>query len=250
MTTALEVSRISKRFGGLVTLEDVSLQIQSGERRALLGPNGAGKTTLLNIISGLLPPTSGSVYLHGRDMTGWSPNRRAQAGLGRTFQITNLLPNMTVQENVALALQSRRRFRYNVLRPWFTYREVWQEAERLLEAWAMTDLARAPVATLAYGDQRKLEIIMVLATGSKVLLLDEPAAGLSASDTDRMAELIEGLDPDLAILFIEHDIDMALRLAHRVTVLHGGRIVAEGTPDEIRANRYVQDIYLGVPANA
>lgn len=245
MSVVLEVSGVDRWFGGLQTLADVSLRLGAGERRAVIGPNGAGKSTLLHVISGVLPPSAGHVRLLDRDVTRTSAHRRSRMGVARTFQVTTLLPKMTVAENVALALQARRMVRFDFLRPAATYRSLWRDVAAMLDTWGLADHADIPVATLSYGEQRKLEVILAVATEPRVILLDEPAAGLSHDEAMKMVELIRGLGRDVGVLFIEHDLELAFDLADTVTVLHQGRVVADGTPDEVRASSRVQDIYLG-----
>jgi branched-chain amino acid transport system ATP-binding protein len=237
--SALALESITKAIGGVTINRDVSVHLQRGERRALIGPNGAGKTTLFHIAAGHMRPTSGRVLLDGRDVTRLPSYRRARRGLARTFQITNLLPALTVAENLTLAVR-------DPVRPWRRVRGV----DELLERARLTDVRDMPVGSLPYGRQRRLEIIVAVARPSSVILLDEPGAGLSSEETEELLELVFGLGDDLAIMFIDHDIDLALRLATSVTVLHLGAVVAEGTPEQIRASRVLDDIYLGTHARA
>ncbi len=248
--SALGLEAVTKSIGGVTINRDVSVRLQAGERRALIGPNGAGKTTLFNVAAGHSRPTSGSVTLNGRDVTRLPAHRRARRGLARTCQFTNLLPGLTVAENLALAVQSGTSARWDPVRPWRRARAVWSTVGELLERAALTDVRETPVGSLPYGRQRRLEIIVAVARPSSVILLDEPGAGLSSEETEELMQLVFGLGPELAIMFIDHDIDLALRLATQVTVLHLGAVVAEGTPDEIRASRVLDDIYLGAPIDA
>ncbi len=242
---AVQVERLTKDFGGLRALDDVTIRVAPGERRAIIGPNGAGKTTLFNVITGLLPPTAGRILFDGRDITGLPPHRRAQLGLGRTFQITNLFPKLSVGENVLLAVQAADRARFTLHRPVEAYPHLFRKAEALLERWGLRDRAAAPVRFLSHGEQRQVELLLALATHPKVLLLDEPAAGLSPAETAALADIVRSLPRETTILLIEHDMDVAFTLADRVTVLHYGGVVAEGTPDAVRQDPQVAAIYLG-----
>lgn len=244
-TNALELHDVSLQIGGLHINTDVSLSLQPGERRALIGPNGAGKSTLLNIISGALRATSGRVVLGGRDISGLSPNGRSRAGIARTFQITNLFPSFTVRENIALAIQARQRGRLNAVRPWSRSGDTWKAVDQLVEQAGLGRSAHARVEEMPYGDQRKLEIILAAAQPCTVMLLDEPGAGLTTEETRELLELVFGLDDQLGIIFVEHDVELALRLATSVTLLDAGRISAEGTPDEVRELPVFRQVYLG-----
>jgi branched-chain amino acid transport system ATP-binding protein len=248
--SALEFQNVTKTIGGVEITRDVTLSLDPGERRALLGPNGAGKTTLMNIAAGFLRPSSGRVLLGGREVTRMAPHRRARNGLARTFQITNLLPALTVAQNLALAVQSESPQRWNPVRSWRGLREVWEQVDELLERAGLEDVRDTAVAELPYGRQRRLEIIVAIARPSSVVLLDEPGAGLASDEAEELMELVFGLGDDLAVLFIDHDVELALRLATRVTVLHLGSVVAEGTPDEIRASGALEEIYLGTAVHA
>lgn len=246
MTEALFLDHVSKQIGAIQINRDVSVRLQPGERRALIGPNGAGKTTLMNIASGMLQPTSGRVVLGGKDVTRLPVHRRARRGLARTFQITNLLPSMTVSENLALATQVSSARRFDPVRPWSGSRSVWRHVDELLEKGDLADLRETPVGQLPYGQQRRLEIVVAVARPCSVILLDEPGAGLSSEETEELLTLVFGLDPLLAVMFIDHDVELAFKLATQVTVLHLGEVVAEGTPDEVRALPILDEIYLGV----
>lgn len=245
MTDALVLDRITKRIGGIQINREVSVRLAPGERRALIGPNGAGKTTLMNIAAGALRPTSGRVLLNGADVTRLPVHRRARRGLARTFQITNLLPALTVGENAALAAQTGSWRRLDPVRPWSAWRSLWRDVDELLDRAGLAALRNTPVGQLPYGQQRRLEIVVAVARPCSVILLDEPGAGLSSEETEELLSLVFGLDPMLAVLFIDHDVELAFRLAHRVTVLHLGEVVAEGTPDQIRGTPVLDEIYLG-----
>jgi branched-chain amino acid transport system ATP-binding protein len=248
--TRFAFERVAKQIGGVEIVRDASLELHPGERHALLGPNGAGKTTLLNIAAGFTKPTSGRVVLDGRDVTRTPAYRRARHGLARTFQVTNLLPALSVAQNLALAVQSESAHRWNALAGWRTALPVWREVDRLLEQADLQPLRDVAVRELPYGQQRRLEIIVAIARPAKVILLDEPGAGLSSEETESLLELVFALGDDLAVLFIDHDVDLALRMATHVTVLHLGAVVAQGTPDAIRAEGALDDIYLGAAAHA
>jgi len=241
----IRVEGLVKDFGGLRALEDVTLRVEPGERRAIIGPNGAGKTTLFNIITGIFPPTAGRILFDGRDITDLPPHRRAQLGLGRTFQITTLFPKLSVRDNVLLAVQAADPARFTLHRRVEAYPHLFRQAEELLERWGLRDRAAAPVRFLSHGEQRQVEILLALAIRPKVLLLDEPAAGLSPAETATLADLIRGLPRETTILLIEHDMDVAFTLTDRISVLHYGRVVAEGPPDAVRRDPHVAAIYLG-----
>jgi branched-chain amino acid transport system ATP-binding protein len=243
--SALRLARVSKVFGGLRAVDGVSLDVQPGERRALIGPNGAGKTTLFNLIAGALPVTLGSITLFGEDVTRMTAHRRAWRGLARTFQISNLFPTLSVLENCLLAVQALTPARLSMHRPLSGYRALHDRAHATLEAVGLADRAHHTVRQLSHGEQRQLEIGLALAGSPRVLLLDEPTAGLSPAESRHMADLLATLDPAMTVLIIEHDMDIALEIARHVTVLHYGRVIADGTRDEIRAHPTVREIYLG-----
>ncbi|HEV8142256.1 MAG TPA: ABC transporter ATP-binding protein [Methylomirabilota bacterium] len=245
MTLALQLDNVMKIFGGLRAVDGVSLAVKPGERRALIGPNGAGKTTLFNLISGALPVTHGSICLFGEDVTRVAAHRRAWRGLARTFQISNLFPTLTALENCLLAVQALTSARLAMHRPLRGYATLHERARTTLEAVGLTDKANATVRQLSHGEQRQLEIGLALAGAPRLLLLDEPTAGLSPAESRQMAQLLGQLDPAMTVLIIEHDMDIALEIAREVTVLHYGRVIADGTRDEIRAHPLVREIYLG-----
>jgi ABC-type branched-subunit amino acid transport system ATPase component/ABC-type branched-subunit amino acid transport system permease subunit len=242
---ALQITNLGKAFGTIHAVEDVSITADVGARLAILGPNGAGKTTLFNLISGLYKPSSGDISLFGKRITRVPPHARAHMGLGRTFQITNLYPTLTVAENIRLGILGTRAARYVVHSPVSSLSSVSERSTELLKAIGLWERRDMEVRHLSYGHQRQLEIVMALASEPKVLLLDEPAAGLSVPETKRMVELIRSLDPALTLLIIEHDMDVAFELATEIVVLHNGRLLARGSRDEIRASSTVRDVYLG-----
>jgi branched-chain amino acid transport system ATP-binding protein len=243
--SALAVAGLTHDFGGLRALDGVTLEVATGERRVILGPNGAGKTTLFNAVTGLLRPTVGRIQLLGRDVARLPPHRRARLGLGRTFQITTLFPRLTVLESVLLAVQGADPARFALHRPLGTYRHLFHRAEALLEEWGLRGRRDAAVHLLSYGEQRQLELILALAGRPRVLLLDEPTAGLSPAETASVVELVRRLPQEVTVLLIEHDMDVALELAERVTVLHHGRVVADGPTAAVRRDPRVAEIYLG-----
>jgi branched-chain amino acid transport system ATP-binding protein len=241
----LELKGLSKSFGGLRAVRDVDLQVFAGDRKAIIGPNGAGKTTLFNVITGLLPATSGQVLLFGRDVTAWPSHRRTAAGMARTFQITSLFPRLTVLDNVLLAIEGVRKTKFVTWRFLSSYPDVYAKALHLLEQVAFEDRRDVEVRNLSHGEQRQLEIVLGLASDPKILLLDEPAAGLSSGESQDMAKFLMRLDPALAILLIEHDMDVVFDVADHISVLHFGEVLEGGATAQIRASQKVQEIYLG-----
>jgi len=236
---------LTRRWGGLTAVDAVSLDLQRGQVHAVIGTNGAGKSTLINLLSGEIEPSSGRVELLGQDVTGWTQPRRAQAGLGRSYQRNTIYPGFTVHENARLAAQARWQ------RPW----RLWQAAARCPDATAAADAALArvglsaetqrPAGLLSHGGKRQLEIAMCLATDPQVLLLDEPLAGMGAEETDRMLALLDTLKAGHAILLVEHDMDAVFRVADRITVMVNGAVIASGSPDAVRNDPQVQAAYLG-----
>ena len=243
--SALECESLTKRFGGLEAVKEVNLRVDAGERRAIIGPNGAGKTTLFSLISGLYPVTSGSIRIFGQDITHLPSHRRTHLGLGRTFQITNLFPTLSVIENLVMAAIGLKGMKFQMVRPLSTYREFYERAGEVLESVGMAEKRWEVAKNLSYGEQRQIEVSLALISNPVVLLLDEPTAGLSPADSAMMTEMIHGLDPKITILLIEHNMDVALQVADRITVLHQGGVFAEGSPTEIRNNTRVQEIYFG-----
>jgi branched-chain amino acid transport system ATP-binding protein len=241
----LELKALSKSFGGLRAVRGVDLAVLPGDRKAVIGPNGAGKTTLFNLVTGILPATSGEVLLFGRDVTRWPSHRRAALGMARTFQVTSLFPRLTVLDNVLLAIEGLRRTKFVMWRPLASYRDVQEKAHRLLADAGFLDRRETEVRFLSHGEQRQLEIVVGLAGDPKILLLDEPAAGLSSGESAEMAKFLGRLDRDLAILLIEHDMDVVFDVADHISVLHFGEVVETGVAERIRGSRKVQEIYLG-----
>ena len=245
MTAALEVRDICRSFGALNVTRDVNLTLDKGARHALIGPNGAGKTTLVNLITGALPPDSGAVFVGGRDITRLNQAARVKTGLCRTFQINQLFRALTVLENVALSIAERRGRGAELFRPFSRNADVVDEAMALLERLRLADDALTPVAALAYGGQRLVEIAITLGQRPTVLLLDEPAAGVPSTESHLLLDLLETLPDEIAILIIEHDMDVVFRFAERVTVLVDGAVLVEDTPANIAENADVRAVYLG-----
>ncbi len=242
----LFIDGLSRHFDALAALNGVSLSAASRERRAIIGPNGAGKTTLFNLITGQLRPSAGRIVLAGEPITGLSPHVVARRGISRSFQRTNLFPGLTVLENLRLAAGADGRGSYNLLgRGTRSRREQAERAAEAGEAVALTPRLGVAAGRLSYGEQRQLEVGVALATRPRLLLLDEPTAGMSPEETQRMTRMLEGLPREVALLIIEHDMDVVSSLADRVTVLHYGEVLAEGTFDEVRADPRVYEVYLG-----
>jgi branched-chain amino acid transport system ATP-binding protein len=242
---ALVISDVSRNFGGVQALSNVSFEVEPGERRLIIGPNGAGKTTLYNVLSGALAVSAGSVTLFGRDITNLPAYERARKGLSRTFQITNLFPRLTVLENLLLALQAGRMGAFPMLSRMRANRRLFHQAEALLQQWDLMAIAGRAAREISYGEQRQIDLILAMAVRPKVLLLDEPTAGLSAAEVVRVVGMIRSLPSDMTILMIEHDMDVAFNLAQRIAVLHQGRLIADGSVERIRNDPKVTEIYLG-----
>jgi branched-chain amino acid transport system ATP-binding protein len=241
----LELRGLSKSFGGLAAVQEVTLQVLAGDRAAVIGPNGAGKTTLFNLITGVLPASAGRILLFGQDVTGWPSHRRTALGMARTFQITSLFPKLSVLDNVLLAIGGLRRTKFVMWRTLSSYAGLQEKARGLLEAAGYWERRDAEVRNLSHGEQRQIEIVLGLASEPKILLLDEPCAGLSSGESREMAAFLKRLDPRLAILLIEHDMDVVFDVVQRISVLHFGAVVESGTAEAIRASPRVQEIYLG-----
>ena len=242
---ALEIKNLKKAFGGLPVTQDVSLAIRPGERRLIIGPNGAGKTTLFNQVTGDLKSNSGRVKLFGADITQLAPERRAHAGLSRTYQIITLFAHDTLEHNVSLALLGLRPTRWQMWRPLSRYDELAAEARRTLDRVGLLHLAGHPVSDIAYGEKRRVELAMALAQQPKVLLLDEPLAGLSNTERSTVRALIASIPRETAVVMIEHDMDTALDLAETVTLLNYGRVIVDGPRDAVIADERTREVYLG-----
>jgi branched-chain amino acid transport system ATP-binding protein len=245
MDAILTVENLSRRFGGVTALRDVSLSVEPGERHAVIGPNGAGKTTLFNIISGELRSTSGGVRLEARAITGLRPHHIAMLGLARTFQRNNLLANLTALENVRLAVQAHTDATWRLLTPAARLGRLREDALALLARMGLDGQAGTPARMLSHGEQRQLEVALALAGRPRVVLLDEPTSGMSPAETARMTGLLSSLGRDQTLVVIEHDMDVVFALADRITVLHLGEVLVTATPDRVRADSRVQSVYLG-----
>ncbi len=243
----LETRNLRKEFDGLVAVDNVSLKVREGQLHAIIGPNGAGKTTLFNLISGVFPPTSGRIFLRGEDITGLPPYQIARKGIGRSFQIINLFPNLTVLESVSLAVQARGPHSLHFWRPYHLYREYEEKAVEIIRKVGLAGREYFLTRVLPHGDQRKLEIALLLAMEPDILLLDEPTAGMASAEVPIIMDLISRLRNEgrHTILLVEHKMDVVMSLSDIITVMHQGRILAEGTPEEIKANEEVQRAYLG-----
>ena len=243
---ALAVDDVAKNFGGVRALSGVTLSLGEGERLVLLGPNGAGKTTLFHSISGNVIASSGRIDLFGEDITKLPPDARARLGLARTFQITNLFGHLTVLENILLAVCGAEKLTFKFIRPLSGYDAIQKRAHALLEEWDLAGASDQLIRNLSYGEQRQVEVVMALSGAPRILLLDEPTAGLSPAETLRIVEMVRELPRGMTILMIEHDMDVAFEIADRIAVMHQGRLIAEGNEADIRGNKQVSDIYLGV----
>ena len=246
----LTLTDVTVAFDALRAVDGITLSVPRGQRRAIIGPNGAGKTTLFNAIAGAVPPTSGRISFDGHDVTGLPPHRRAQLGISRTFQITNLFSSLSVRDNMVLALRGLSPRKFSLFgKPDMDESEA-PRISAALGAARIAGRADVTVKELSYGEQRQLEIALSLVTSPRLLLLDEPAAGLSPSERSMVAEIIRSLDKDITVVLIEHDMDLALGIVDFVTCMFEGRILVEEEPDRIRRNAKVQEVYLGKPRHA
>jgi branched-chain amino acid transport system ATP-binding protein len=239
----LRTDGLTIRFGGLTALNNVNFEIRRGEIRAIIGPNGAGKSTFFNCLTGVLRPTSGRIAFNGKDITGLSPDQISQKGIARSYQITNIMPNATVLENVRIAAQSRRHA-WSMFKHHRDFGDIVDKAEAVLASVGLAAKAGELAANLSHGEQRNLEIGIALATEPQLLCLDEPTAGMSAAETHGTMELVRRIGKDLTILIVEHDMKVVMELADRITVLNYGAVLAEGTPAEIQENPRVLEVYL------
>jgi branched-chain amino acid transport system ATP-binding protein len=239
----LRTEDLTVRFGGLSALNRVNFSVRRDEIRAIIGPNGAGKSTFFNCLTGVLRPSAGRILFNGAEITGLSPDQISHKGIARSYQITNILPNATVLENVRIAAQSRRHG-WSLLTHYRAYRDIIEKAEAVLAAVGLSNKAAELAANLSHGEQRNLEIGIALATEPQLLCLDEPTAGMSAAETRETMELVRHIARDLTILIVEHDMQVVMELAQRITVLHYGEVLAEGTPAEIQRNPRVLEVYL------
>jgi branched-chain amino acid transport system ATP-binding protein len=240
----LETAQLGKDFGALRAVHDIDLRVERGERRAIIGPNGAGKTTLFHLLSGHLPPTRGRILLDGQDITRLAAHRRARAGMARSFQVTNLLQEMTTLEMCVLAVYGRRGTPFAFVRSLLDHRAERARAEQLLDAWGLGEQRERPIQVLSYGEQRLLEIVVALAQDPRLILLDEPTSGLSQVESRQVVEAIKRL-PNVTLVLIEHDMSVVFEVVDSITVMHQGQELATGTPSAIRADAQVQQIYMG-----
>ena len=241
----LELRRVSKRFVGVVATDDVTLEVKTGEVHALIGPNGAGKTTLISQISGTLPSDRGEIRFDGRDITHARPHERVKLGLARSYQITSIFRRFTVLDNLALAVQARSGSSFSFWRPVSRETALTDEARSIAEEVGLQERRNALAATLAHGEQRTLEVGLALATRPKLVLLDEPLAGMGPEEAQRMIALIDRIRSHVTVLLVEHDMDAVFRLANRISVLVNGRLIASGAPETIKADEQVRKAYLG-----
>lgn len=242
---ALRLEHLSRSFGGVQALQDISFNVEVGEKLAIIGPNGAGKTTLFNILNGQLSTTAGRIYFFGQEINALPTHRRAHLGQARAFQLTSLFLNLTVLDNMLLAIQGTKASRFQMLRPNTTYTHLFVKAEELLKSMALWEKRNDLVKAIAYGEQRKLEIALSLASEPKLLLLDEPNTGLTPAEGVGVVDMIRNLGKDITILLVAHDMDLVFGFADRIMVLHYGRIIADGTPKEIQTDLRVKEIYIG-----
>ena len=247
MGVIIETRGLRRDFGALIAVNDVSMQIAEGTLHSIIGPNGAGKTTFFNLISGTLPPTAGTVLLRGEDITSHPPHRTIHAGIGRSFQITNIFPSLTVHENVRLAVQAIGHDSFRMLASHQKFTDYSARAAEVLDRVGLSDRAIQIAGTLPHGDQRKLELGMILAPDPDVLMLDEPTAGMAAEQVPQLMELVESIqrEANKTVVLVEHNMNVVMKVSDRITVMHQGAILAEGTPAEISANAAVQTAYLG-----
>lgn len=246
----LKVENISKSFGTLKVLQNVSLEVQPGERHVIIGPNGAGKTTLFNCMTSHLPINSGAVYLEGKKISTIPANKLVHLGLSRTFQKNNLFGNLTVEDNLQLALAATKPYRYQVINPLSRHSDIKKETNEILEQWKIANRRYTKVDNLSYGEQRLLEVLLAMASKPKILLLDEPTSGMSPAETTQTSEMIQNLPRTMAVVVIEHDMEVVFSIADRITVLHHGEVILSGAPEEIRNNEIVKEIYFGGGAKA
>jgi len=243
----LECRGLSRRFGGLVAVDAVDLAVEPGEVRAVIGPNGAGKSTLFNVITGVLPPSDGEIYFAGERITGLPVHRVIQKGVARTFQLTHLFPALSARENVRIAAQARHADRWRPLAGGTLFATTAAAADAALELMRLVDVADVNAGLLSHGNQRLLEVAMALAQRPRLLLLDEPTQGLSVEETDQAVRILRDMlrEAGLTVILVEHDMEVVFRLADKITVLHRGRVIADGAPDAVKANAEVQSAYLG-----
>lgn len=241
----LTIEGVDKAFSGLSVLKEIDLEVQPGQRHVIIGPNGAGKTTLFNCTNGLLPVDTGSITINDRDVTEMPAHSRVSMGMACTFQKTNLFNELTVEENLHLAITTRKPYRFQLWKPLSWYEDLHQDARQLLEEWDLWDRRKRMVDELSYGEQRILEIVLALASDPKILLLDEPTSGMSPAETARTTSLIQEMPRSVALLIIEHDMNVVFSVADHITVLHHGEIFLSGPPEQVRGDERVREIYFG-----
>jgi len=246
----LKVENISKSFKTLQVLQNVSVEVQPGERHVIIGPNGAGKTTLFNCITNVLSIDSGTVYLEGQEISHLPSRKLVHLGMSRTFQKNNLFGNLTVEENLHLALTSTKSYRYQIFNALLKHEDLKKDTDEVLEQWGISSRRNVKVNFLSYGEQRLLEVLLAMAAKPKLLLLDEPTSGMSPAETIQTAEMIKKLPRSVSILIIEHDMEVVFSIADKITVLHHGEVILSGTPEEVRNNEQVRQIYFGGGAKA
>lgn len=242
---ALRIENVTKHFGGVTALKKVSFAIEAGERFGVIGPNGSGKTTLLNVISGVLRPSSGRIYLFSREATNEPLHAFVHLGLARTFQLNSLFLPLTIYDNVLLAIQGTQGFRYKMLRPLIAYGNLFDQAKRVLNRWGLWEKRNEPVKDLSYGEQRRLELVLGLVSDPKVILLDEPTAGLSLDEITMFTNFMQELSSDITVIIVEHNLDALFQLSKQIMVLNHGEIVAIGDKESVKTNQRVREVYLG-----
>jgi len=243
---ALRTEGLTKDFGGVRAINNVSFRVEVGERLVIIGPNGAGKTTLFNLINGQLSPTAGRIFFSERDITHMPIHQRTHLGQARSFQIISLFLSLTVLDNALLALHGTQRSRFQLYRPTHSYQNLQVVAQEVLEAAALWNQRDEQVKNLSYGEQRRLEIALSLASRPKLLLLDEPSSGLTKEEGSQIIDLIKNLGSNITVLIVDHDMDLVFGVAERIMVLHYGQVIADGTPEEIRTDSKVREIYMGM----
>ena len=242
---ALRAEGLSRCFGGVQAVYDLCFSVEAGEHLAIIGPNGAGKTTLFNLLGGQLSPTAGHVYFYGQDITHMPAHQRAHLGIARSFQVTALFPNLTLLENVLLAIQGIQPSRFQMFRSTTSYKGLFAQAQKLLEPMGLWEKKNEPVHAVSYGEQRKLEMALSLASAPKLLLLDEPSCGLTAAESADITSRVHNLDRDITVILVAHDMDLVFGVAERIIVLHYGQIITEGTCKQISIDPRVKEIYMG-----
>lgn len=241
----LETQNVTKSFGALAAVSEANLQVEAGKVHSIIGPNGAGKTTLFNLLAGIFPPTSGTILFEGRDISALKLHERAKIGIGRSYQVTSIFPELTVHENVRLAVQSKALRRVSLFKPAGRLKDIAEKADRILEEMGIADYRNQIASTIPYGCQRSLDVGIALATDPKLLLLDEPTSGMSPEDTVKMIGLVERISQNYTIALIEHHMKVVMSISDMITVFSQGMVIAKGSPEEIQRNEDVRRAYLG-----